>query len=192
MVQLDEVSQATLDPTLGDPRFGPVLTALEAVGPECKQHGEAQATAKTIRAAMATKKAAPPPAAVVVTPPPLSPEEEAKAIAEYLKAYDSGDSRAKRAKLSADARNTKSLEPFIDECSRAKGELQGLSAPRACDELHRASVDLLDRSCDLLREMQRAVERKDAEFFKTSEAQAKALKEEEAKVQALRLKACKP
>lgn len=191
MAQLDEVSQASLDPTLGDPRFGPVLTALEAVGPECKQHAEAQATANTIRAAMAKQRAAPPPPAVVVTPPPFSPEEEAKAIAEYLKAYDAADSATNQAKLRGEIRDSKSLDPVIDECERAKRLLQGLSPPRACDELHRASGDVIDSTLDLARDMQRAIDAKDKAFFRTVQARSAALMEELNKVKALRFKACK-
>lgn len=192
MAQLDEVSQASLDPTLGDPRFGPVLTALEAVGPECRQHTEAQATANTIRAAMAQRKSAPPPPAVVVTPPPLSPEEESKAIAEYLKAYDAADSGKSEAQTIADMKSSQSMQPAIDETDRVKGLIQGLSSPRACDELHRATVDLLDTNLELLRDLQKAIDTKDKALLQSVQARRQANNQEAAKVKALRLTACKP
>lgn len=192
MAQLDEVSQASLDPTLGDPRFGPVLTALEAVGPECKQHAEAQATANTIRAAMAKQKAAPPPPQVVVTPPPLSPEEEAKAIAEYLKAYDAADTGKSEAATLADVKASQSMQPAIDEAERLKSLIQGLSSPRACDELHRATADFLDDNAELLRDLQKAIDTKDKALLQSAQGRRQALKEAGAKVVALRQKACKP
>lgn len=188
--QLDEVSQATLDPSLGHPRFGPVAEAFEGVAADCQQYVEAQSTAQTIRLAMgryrsnvATAEVAPPAANPANTP------GDAAAIVAYLQAYDQVRPQG-RSGIGGELRSPEALQPALDDCRRAAAAYGALSPPDDCEDLQAATRAAVDQECRLLAELQAALAAKDASQQATFQGRFDALKAEGARVQGLRAARC--
>lgn len=188
--QLDEVSQATLDPTLGHPRFGPVAEAFEAVAADCQQYGEAQSTAQTIRLSMGRYRSNTAAAEVAAPAPiPAKTPGDAEAIAAYLLAYDQVRPQG-RPGIGGELRSPEALQPALDDCRRAASAYAALSPPEACEDLQAATQAAVDQECRLLGELQAALAAKDTSQQAAFQGRFDALKAEGARVHGLRAFRC--
>lgn len=174
---LDEISDATLDPTFGDPKFERALKEFEAIPSDCAQHETAMTIAQTIRTAMAQRRSQPAEAAAIAPPPspeapaPVLQGDEAvkREIAEYfekVKAAESGpdgtSGEAYFQKLIAEAFQKKGdFERVISEIGRVEGQLRAIDPPPACQELHSAVVGQTAEAKALFQQFQTAIANED-------------------------------
>lgn len=190
--QLDEVSQATLDPSLGHPRFGPVAEAFEGVAADCQQFAEAQSTAQAIRQAMSRYRPSPSrgeEAPNPGSPPPAARPSDAEAITAYLQAYDQVRPQG-RPGIGGELRSAEALQPALDDCRRAAQAYGALTPPDSCEGLQAATQAAVDEECRLLTELQAALAAKDSSQQASFQQRFDALQAEGGRVHGLRAARC--
>ncbi|MBK6690096.1 MAG: hypothetical protein IPG45_36870 [Deltaproteobacteria bacterium] len=188
--QLDEVSQATLDPNLGHPRYGPVAVAFEGVAADCQQYVEAQSTARTIREAMARYRGPPSPTELApAAANPAAPPKDVEVITAYLRAYDEVRPQG-RPGIGGELRSPEALQPALDDCRRAAQAYGALDPPDDCEDLHEGTQAALDQECRVLAELQAALAAKDTSQQASFQARLDALKTEGVRIQGLRAARC--
>jgi hypothetical protein len=173
---LDQVSNETLDPTFGDPKYAKVLAAFDAIGEDCEQHEAAKTVAQTIRTAMAEKgSAVEAPIVDVAPPPPAAPaaapaDDMAKKVAEYFEKADAIDAGPDgnagghvMAMLVDGFQKGGDFSGMQAELARAAAGMRSLTPPEPCREYHQQSLELLAMMSSLFRSLETAIAQEDEE-----------------------------